>query len=91
VDRSLYIDLGAERLIGAEREGQYIAVEIKSFSSASSVDDLQNAIGQYSMYEDVLEELGIARTLYLAFHVPPTTIFSRSVSGKLPCENAFIM
>ncbi|UOG93436.1 MAG: XisH family protein [Candidatus Thiothrix sulfatifontis] len=28
----LYIDLGAERLLAAEREGQRIAVEIKCFS-----------------------------------------------------------
>jgi hypothetical protein len=31
--RSLYVDLGAEKLIAAQKENQKIAVEIKSFLS----------------------------------------------------------
>jgi Holliday junction resolvase-like predicted endonuclease len=31
----LYIDLGAERVLSAERDGQRIAVEIKSFNGPS--------------------------------------------------------
>lgn len=39
--RSLYVDIGAERIIiGAEREGQKIAVEVKSFLSPSPMRDL---------------------------------------------------
>jgi hypothetical protein len=36
----LYIDLGAEKLIAAERDNQKIAVEIKSFISSSSLEDV---------------------------------------------------
>ncbi|WP_309235954.1 element excision factor XisH family protein [Planktothrix sp. FACHB-1365] len=41
--RSVYIDLGAEKLIIAEKEGCKIAIEIKSFLSPSPVNDLENA------------------------------------------------
>ena len=48
--RDLFIDLGAEKLFAAEREGKKIAVEIKSFVSQSPVKDLENALGQYMLY-----------------------------------------
>jgi len=35
--RSLYVDLGAEKLIAAEKENQKIAVEIKSFLNPSPI------------------------------------------------------
>ena len=35
-----FIDLGAETLIGASREGKRIAVEIKSFAGASSLENV---------------------------------------------------
>lgn len=38
--KDLYIDLGAEKLIVAEKSGDKIAVEVKSFISASPVTDL---------------------------------------------------
>ncbi|MCU0570892.1 MAG: XisH family protein, partial [Oculatellaceae cyanobacterium Prado106] len=45
-ERSVYVDLGAEKLLTAEKEGQKIAVEIKSFLSRSPVKDLEVALGQ---------------------------------------------
>jgi hypothetical protein len=33
-DARLYVDLGAEKLIEATKQGRYIAVEIKSFTGA---------------------------------------------------------
>lgn len=62
----LYVDLGAERLLAAEREEQRIAVEIKSFIGHSRMADLQKALGQYILYRDVLEEIEPMRALYLA-------------------------
>jgi hypothetical protein len=53
--RSLYIDLGAEKLIGAQKGAQKIAVEIKSFISPSPVKDLENALGQYILYQNLLQ------------------------------------
>ena len=65
--RDLYIDLGAENsTIGAEREGQKIAVEIKSFLRPSALEDLHDAVGQYAVYRSVLEQVEPGRTLYLA-------------------------
>ena len=62
-----YVDLGAARdTIAAEKGGQKIAVEIKSFLSPSVARDLQSAVGQYNLYRDVLTETDPARTLYLA-------------------------
>jgi hypothetical protein len=40
----LYIDLGAEKLIAAERKNEKIAAEIKSFINPSSLTDFHLAI-----------------------------------------------
>lgn len=61
-----YVDLGAEKLLGAERNNQKIAVEIKSFIGRSMVSELEDAIGQYSLYEELLQRLEPDRILYLA-------------------------
>jgi len=62
----LYIDLGAERLLAAERDGQRIAVEIKCFLSASLVSAFHTALGQFLNYRLALEENEQQRELYLA-------------------------
>ncbi|MGK7920108.1 MAG: XisH family protein [Trichodesmium sp.] len=65
--KHLYVDLGAEKTaIAAEKHGQKIAVEIKSFISLSPINDLQVAVGQYEIYRSVLSELEPERLLYLA-------------------------
>lgn len=60
------VDLAAERLLAAEKGAQKIAVEIKSFVGKSSLDDLEKALGQFTLYSDVLEENEPDRILYLA-------------------------
>jgi XisH protein len=67
----MYIDLGAEAIVAAEREGQKIAVEIKSFLGASSISEFHTALGQFFNYRLALEEKEPDRTLYLA--VPQDT------------------
>ncbi len=65
--RDLFVDLGAERTtLGAEKEGQKIAVEVTSFLSPSPVRDLQEAVGQYGVYRALLAETDPERRLYLA-------------------------
>ena len=64
--KELFVDLGAESLIGASSGNHKIAVEIKSFIGRSDVNDLENALGQYILYLDILEELEPDRELYLA-------------------------
>ncbi len=64
------IDLAAEQLIAAEREGRSIAVEIKSFTSPSNVSDFHTALGQFLNYRDALEKVEPERKLYLAVRTP---------------------
>lgn len=62
----MYIDLGAERVIGAERYGEKIAVEVKSFLGQSAITDFHLALGQFINYRMVLQEKEPDRKLYLA-------------------------
>lgn len=65
-----FVDLGAEKLIAAERDNQKIAVEIKSFVSTSSMADFHLAIGQFVNYRLALKIADPDRILFLA--VPDT-------------------
>lgn len=66
------IDLGAERLLAAEREGEKIAVEVKSFlASASAISEFHTALGQFINYRAALRREEPDRVLYLA--VPDLT------------------
>ncbi|MBD2328809.1 XisH family protein [Alkalinema sp. FACHB-956] len=60
------IDLGAERLLAAERDNEKIAVEIKSFLSESALFDYHAALGQFLNYRLVLQSVEPDRKLYLA-------------------------
>jgi hypothetical protein len=64
--RDLYVDLAAEKLIAAEKGERRIAVEIQSFFGESEMEDLQHALGQFTLYKDILERLEPDRTLYMA-------------------------
>jgi hypothetical protein len=49
------IDLGAERLLAAERGDEKIAVEVKSFlASASAISEFHTALGQFINYRAAL-------------------------------------
>jgi hypothetical protein len=64
--RKVYIDLGAEAPIAAEKAGRKIAVEVKSFLGESELDDLERALGQYGIYRVALQKREPDRVLYLA-------------------------
>ncbi len=64
--KKLYIDLGAEQLIAAERSNQKIAIEIKGFHRASDIKDLEDALGQFIFYTTFLSRQEPDRVLYLA-------------------------
>jgi len=63
---SLYVDLGAERIITAERSNEKIAMEIKSFLSGSAVSEFHTALGQYLNYRMLMQEQYSEYKLYLA-------------------------
>ena len=67
-DRSVFVDLGAQKLIAAERGSEKIAVEIKSFLGPSPINDLENAWGQFFMYARTLQRREPDRRLYLAIN-----------------------
>jgi hypothetical protein len=63
----IYIDLGAEEAIAAEKEGRKIAVEVKSFASGSTISEFHTALGQFLNYRIALESSEEPdRILYLA-------------------------
>jgi hypothetical protein len=58
--------LGAKRVIAAERDGEKIAVEIKTFAGRSAIHDMEIALGQYVLYLSLLEAVEPDRKLYIA-------------------------
>ncbi len=78
----LLVDLGAERFLSAERNEMKIAVEIKKLSGRSPIHELEQAIGQYILYQVVMRRRKPGRVLYLAislkdydsyFYIEPAT------------------
>lgn len=49
-DIEFFVYLGAERLLAAQKQGQQIAVEVKSFVGASEVTEFHLALGQTLNY-----------------------------------------
>jgi hypothetical protein len=65
-DINFQIDLGAEKLIAAEKAGEKIAIEIKSFLNPSAITDFYSALGQFLSYRLALVATEPERLLYLA-------------------------
>jgi hypothetical protein len=82
--KRLSADLGAERLINAEKGTKKIVVEVKSFVGRSDVKDLEQAFGQYVLYRQVLNEMQSDRTLHLAVSKPAfKSVFTRELGQVL--------
>lgn len=62
----LYIDIGAERLLVAEKGTEKIAVEVKSFTEQSLIHSFYKAVGQMLGYQIGLRLQEPDRILYLA-------------------------
>lgn len=85
--KDMYVDLGAEQLLAAAKGERKIAVEIKSFSGLSEMDDLEKAVGQYIVYHDVLDKVEPDRELYLAVTEAAFVDLFEEAIGKLLVEN----
>ena len=88
-ERFLFVDLGASNVpaagqfIGAQRRDQKIAVEIKDFRGKSAISNLEQAIGQYVLYQLLLKQVDPKRKVYLAItHLAYDEIFSEPI-GEL--------
>jgi len=81
----IQIDLGAEgQPIAAEKDGENIAVEIKSFVGPSYINELEKAIGQYLLYDAILMVKEPDRALYLAVtEAAYNGVFSKPVVNRL--------
>lgn len=62
----LAIDLGAQKVIAAQKQGLEIAVEIKSFLGPSKISEFYGALGQFITYRAALRNQEPQRILYLA-------------------------
>lgn len=80
-DERVEIDLGAERILAAEKIGEKIAVEVKSFLNDSALADFHTALGQFLNYRLVLEEIEPDRILYLAI---PIAAYQSFFQRELP-------
>ena len=65
-EQSFQVDLGAEKIIGAEKDNQQIAVEIKTFVAPSVLSGFHTVLGQYLDYRDAMIEGKVDRELFLA-------------------------
>jgi len=84
IDRvKLEIDLAAEKVLAAEKEGRKIAVEIKSFLNASTITDFHAALGQFLNYRLGLQMSESDRELYLAV---PLDTFNSFFQERFPQE-----
>ncbi len=88
----IQIDLGAEKLLAAEKGTDKIAVEIKNFVSASKISEFHTALGQFINYRTALRFEDPERILYLAvplaiyndfFNLPFTQIIINENQLKL--------
>ncbi|MGH9767943.1 MAG: element excision factor XisH family protein [Blastocatellia bacterium] len=85
--KDIYIDLGAEEIIAAEKRGRRIAVEVKSFIGDSEVEDLKNALGQFVLYHDIMSRVEPDRMLYLAIREATYADVFQEPVGEILLEN----
>lgn len=85
-ETDLFIDLGAERFIVAEKANERVAIEVKSFIRLSAIQDLKEAVGQFVLYNIALQQSpeNADRTLFLAIRNQTyETLFSEDLGRIL--------
>ena len=88
--KNLFVDLGAERLIAADRDTEKIAVEVKSFTRASDMKELEDALGQFVLYARLLIRYAPERTLYLAVTEEIRKTVFEEEAGQILIEDGII-
>ena len=92
-DAELYADLAAERPIAAQRDGQKIVVEIKSFVGRSLMYDFHSALGQYMVYRRFIELTEPVYQLYLSIDdITYENFFQRkSIQAVVEANNVLLI
>jgi hypothetical protein len=78
--KDVFVDLGAERMLAAEKGNEKIAVEIKSFQGTSDLRDFEQALGQYVFYRSLLSRFEPQRKLFLAV---PISVFTSALQEPI--------
>jgi hypothetical protein len=65
-EHRLFVDLGAEGPLAAEKGGRKIAVEIKGFLGVSEMTELERTLGQFVLYRFLMTQVEPDRVLFLA-------------------------
>lgn len=77
----LYVDLAADKMIAAEKQGRKIAIEIKGFTAPSITSEFHLALGQFINYRTALAAEEPERHLFLAV---PEDIYNTFFNLPLP-------
>ena len=65
-DMDLFVDLGVERFVGAQKGNEKIAIEIKTFGRNDRINKFYEALGQVLVYKLALQRERIEREIWLA-------------------------
>jgi XisH protein len=88
--KKLFVDLGAERLLAAERGTEKIAVEVKSFIRPSAMKDLEEAVGQFVLYARLMSRYYPDHVLYLAVTEEVSQSVFEEEAGQTMIEDGII-
>jgi hypothetical protein len=85
--RKVYADLGAERLLAAQKDESKVVVEVKSFLGMSRMADLERALGQYLIYRSWLKRTNPDYKLYVAVNEVAYKALFLDISGRVLMED----
>ena len=77
-------------MIAADRDTEKIAVEVKSFTRASDMKELEDALGQFVLYARLLIRYAPERTLYLAVTEEIRKTVFEEEAGQILIEDGII-
>ena len=83
----LFVDLGVEKMIAAQKDNRRIAVEIKSFLGASLISEFHTALGQLMSYRLALKQKDPQRALYLAVPLDVYNTFFKLEFSQVAIED----
>jgi len=88
--KNLFVDLGAERLLAAERGTEKIAIEVKNFTRPSDMKDLEEAVGQFVLYAHLMLRYYPEYTLFLAVNENTCKTVFEEEAGQTLIEDGII-